>query len=67
MMTPDEQIERIRAYIRKNKRTVVAAQAGLSRDALRNFEEPNWSPRWDTVAAVLRVMSSDDQDAAAAA
>ena len=60
----DENIRRVREFIRKNGPVATAVKAGLARGTLRGFDSEEWNPTADTLRKVLELMAGQ-QDAAA--
>jgi len=54
-------VARIRAYARENKirPATLAQKAGLSPNALRDLDNPDWKPRYATLLRLLAVVNGE--------
>ena len=56
-------VERARAIIRVHGRYRAARLAGLAKDALRNWDSPDWNPKLTTLDKVLSIEDNGDRAA----
>ena len=57
----DQNIRRIRDYVRENGAIRTAIRAGLARGTLRQCEDANWNPTADTLRKVLALMANENK------